>query len=117
MQTPFFPALRARLAALGRRTAHQLRQGTLAQCQQHLGNCLPPGLLACAEEGPNSRERDFPLRLTVECFIWQLLNPATSCREVVRHVQTLCRLAGRVPVAEGDSAYVQARNRGNARRN
>lgn len=111
MQTPFFPALRARLAALGRRTAHQLRQGTLAQFQQHLGHCLPPGLLACAEEGPNSRARDFPLRLTVECFIWQLLNPATSCREVVRHVQTLCRLAGRCPVAEGDSAYVQARQR------
>jgi len=44
------------------------------------------------EEGPNSRARDFPLRLTVECFIWQLLNPGTSCREVVRHVQTLCRL-------------------------
>lgn len=111
MHTPFFPGLRARLAALGRRTAHPLRQSTLAQFQQHLGNCLPPGLLACQDEGLNSRERAFPLRLTIECFLWQLLNPGTSCREVVRHVQALCRLAGRAPVAEGDSAYVQARQR------
>jgi DDE family transposase len=111
MHTPFFPALRARLAALGCRTTRQLRQCTLAQLQRHLSNFLPAGLLACQEEGPHSRERSFPLRLTVECFIWQLLNPGTSCREVVRHVQTLGRLAGCSPVAQGDSAYVQARQR------
>jgi len=38
-----------------------------------------------------------------------MLQPNTSCREVVRHVQALCRLNGWAPVAEGDSAYVQAR--------
>ena len=36
MPTPFFPAWRSRLAALGRRTAHTLRQATLAQLQEHL---------------------------------------------------------------------------------
>jgi len=68
-------------------------------------------LLSAADEGPNSRERVFSLRLTCECFLWQVLKPDTSCREVVRQVQALCRLNGWQPVAEGDSAYIQARQR------
>jgi hypothetical protein len=111
MHTPLFPAFRSRLAALGRRTAQTLRQTTLAQLQQHLRDFLPPPLLAAEDEGPNSRERVFSLRLTFECFLWQMLQPKTSCREVVRQVQALCRLHGQRPVDEGDSAYVQARHR------
>jgi hypothetical protein len=111
MQTPFFPAFRARLAALGRRTAHTVRQATLAQLQEHLRDFLPAHLLASEDEGSNSRERIFTLRLTCECFLWQVLKPHTACREVVRQVQALLRLHGRVPVDEGDSAYVQARQR------
>ena len=53
----------------------------------------------------------FSLRLTCECFIWQMLKPNTACREVVRQVQTLLTLAGRGRISEGDSAYVQARLR------
>ena len=109
MHTPFFPAFRSRLAALGRRTAHTLRQTTLAQLQQHLRDFLPPSLLSAEDEGPNSRERIFSLRLTCECFLWQMLQPKTVCREVVRQVQALCRLNGWAPIAEGDSAYIQAR--------
>jgi Transposase DDE domain len=111
MQTPFFPALRSRLAALGRRTASTLRQTTLAQLHQHLSDLLPPPLLSAQDEGPNSRDRCFSLRLTFECFIWQMLQPRTSCRQVVRQVQALLRLAGRRPIDESDSAYVQARKR------
>lgn len=111
MVTPFFPGLRSRLAALGRRTAHPLRQTTLVQLQQHLRDLLPAPLLSAEDEGPNSRERVFSLRLTLECFLWQMLQPKTSCREVVRQVQALFRLNGLGPVAEGDSAYVQARQR------
>jgi hypothetical protein len=40
-----------------------------------------------------------------------VLKPKTSCREVVRQVQALFRLAGRGLIDEGDSAYVQARLR------
>ena len=111
MHTPYFPALRSRLAALGRRTAQTLRQTTLAQLQQHLHDFLPPPLLSSEEEGPNSRDRVFSLRLTFECFLWQLLKPKTSCREVVRQVQALFRLAGWGLIDESDSAYVQARQR------
>lgn len=111
MTTPFLPAFRSRLAALGRRSFQSLRQATLVQLGQHLRGLIPEHLLASEEEGPNSRQRYFPLRLCVECFVWQMLNPATACREVVRHVQSLCRLAGRAPIDEGTSAYVQARQR------
>jgi hypothetical protein len=111
MNTPCFPAFRCRLAALGRHTLHTVRQTTLAQLQQHLCDLLPAPLLCAQEDGPNSRERIFTLRLTFECFLWQMLKPKTSCREVVRQVQALLRLQGRAPVDENDSAYVQARQR------
>jgi hypothetical protein len=111
MNTPFFPAFRSRLAALGRRTTQTLRQTTLAQLQQHLRDFLPPPLLSSEEEGPNSRERVFSLRLTFECFVWQMLQRRASCREVVRQVQALLCLHGRGSLDQGDSAYVQARQR------
>jgi hypothetical protein len=111
MTTPLFPAFRARLAALGRRSLRSLRQATLVQLGQHLRPLIPGHLLASEDAGANSRERAYPLRLTVECFVWQMLHPGTPCREVVRHVQALCRLTGRTPVDEGTSAYVQARQR------
>jgi hypothetical protein len=110
MNTPFFPEFRPRLAALGRCT-RSIRQATLAQLQERLRDFLPAALLSAEEDGPNSRQRVFSLRLTFECFIWQLLKPKTSCREVVRQVQALFRLHGQGPVDEGDSAYVQARQR------
>jgi Transposase DDE domain len=111
MHTPYFPSFRSRLAALGRRTAHTLRQATLAQLQEHLRHLLPTPLLSATDEGPNSRHRVFSLRLTFECFVWQVLKPETSCREVVRHVQALLRLQGGDLIDEGNSAYVQARQR------
>jgi len=111
MLTPYFPALRSRLAALGRRTAQSVRQTTLIQLQQHLHDLLPAPLLSSEDEGPNSRERIYTLRLTFECFLWQLLKPKTSCREVVRQVQALFQLHEQGPVDDGDSGYVQARLR------
>jgi Transposase DDE domain len=111
MNTPFFPTLRSRLAALGRRTAQSLRQSTLGQLQDRIRDLLPDPLLSSEEEGPNSRQRDFPLRLTFECFLWQMLKLRTACREVVRQVQALRTLQGLPPISEGDSAYIQARLR------
>lgn len=111
MHTPFFPAFRSRMAALGRRAAHSVRQTTIAQLQRHLGDFLPAPLLSSEEEGLNSRERVFSLRLTFECFLWQMLKPKTPCREVVRQVQALFRLRRGPCVSQEDSAYVQARGR------
>ena len=111
MKTPFFSPWRAQLAALGHRTTQRLRQVTLAQLGEHLAQLIPLHLLSSEDGGLNSRERIYSLRLTFECFVWQLLHPGTPCREVVRQVQALCRLQGRPPVDEGTSAYIQARQR------
>lgn len=111
MNAPFFPAFRARLAALGQRTARPLRQGTLQQLAAHLAQLIPVHLLSSADEGPNSRERLFTLRLTCECFLWQMLKPRTACREVVRQVQALACAQGKGSVDDCASAYIQARQR------
>ena len=111
MHTPLFPAFRARLAALGRRTAGHLRQTTLQQLAAHLAELIPVHLLASADEGDNSRERLFTLRLTCECFLWQMLKPRTACREVVRQVQALACLHGKGNVNQNASAYIQGRRR------
>ena len=109
METPLFPEGRRRLAALGRRTVQHLRQLTLHQLDQHLAGLWPIHLLSQADEEDFSRERIFTLRLTVEGFLWQMLKPRTSCREVVRQVQALFRLHGQGPVSQETGAYIQAR--------
>jgi hypothetical protein len=110
MHTPLFPAFRPRLAALGRRVQH-LRQQSLFHLELLLAPFLPPGLLAQADEGPNSRERVFTVRRTFFGFLYQVLNPQTSCREIVRQVQALLALDGQPGVDPGNSAYCQARKR------
>lgn len=109
--TPLFPQWRAQLAALGQRTAQTLRALEFLPLCQKLRALLPAHLLASQDEGPGSRERVYSLRLTFECFVWQLLKPRTSCRDVVRAVQALFQSLGWGPVDEGTSAYVQARQR------
>jgi hypothetical protein len=109
--TPFFPALRAQLAAQGQRAFQTLRQLDFPPLMQQLRQLLPQELLASTQKGSNSRQRIFPLWLTLECFLWQMLKPKTSCREVLRAVQALFQAQGRGRVDEGTSAYVQARQR------
>jgi len=111
MTTPFFPAWRARLGAQVRRRAQALRQLDFPPLLEELRVLLPAWLLAAEEEGPNSRRRVFSLRLTFECFVWQMLKPRTSCREVVRAVQALFQTQGKGAPDESTGAYVQARQR------
>jgi len=110
MHTPYFPAFRQRLANLGHRR-HNLRQQNRSHLEWLLAPVLPPGLLAPTDEGANSRDRVFSLRRTFFAFLYQVLNPGCSCREVVRQVQALFALHNRGPVDEDDSAYCQARQR------
>jgi hypothetical protein len=110
MHTPFFPAWCARLAPMGRRV-EQLRQQSLGHLELLLAPLLPPGLLSQADEGPNSRERIFSVRRTFFGFLYQVLKPDTSCREIVRQIQALFALHDQGPVDEGSSAYCQARRR------
>ena len=95
---------------MGRRVAH-LRQQSLLHLDQLFGRFLPPALLAQADEGPNSRQRVFTVRRTFFGFLYQVLNPACPCREVVRQIQALFALHHDGDVDEGTGAYCQARGR------
>jgi hypothetical protein len=111
MHTPFFPAFRPKLAACRSSATQKLRQASLSQLESYLASIFPPELLSQAEEGGNSRDRIFTLRLTLQCFLYQVLKPGTSCREIVRHVQALIRTLTGAAMDEGTSAYCQARKR------
>ena len=110
MNTPFFPAFRARLSALGARVQH-LRQQSLPHLDQLFSPLLPPGLLSQADEGPNSRERIYTVRRTFFGFLYQVLNPCCPGREVVRQIQALFALQGDRCVDNGTSGWCQARTR------
>ena len=110
MHTPYFPFFRSRLAALDQRVEH-LRHQSLCQLESLLAAFLPPGLLSQAEAGPHSRERVFSLRRTFFGFLYQVLKPHTSCREIVRHLQALEALHQGPGTDDGSSAYCQARKR------
>lgn len=110
MHTPFFPAWRARLAPLGRRL-DQFRQQSLCHLERLLAPFLPAGLLSQADEGLNSRDRVYNVRRTFFGFLYQVLKPDTSCREIVRQVQALFGLHDAGAVDENTSAYCQARKR------
>jgi hypothetical protein len=110
MHTPFFPAWRPRLSALGRRVQH-LRQHSLCHLDHLFGPWLPPGLLAQADEGANSRDRIYNVRRTFFGFLYQVLNPDCPCREVVRQIQALLALGAAWGVDAGSSAWCQARAR------
>jgi hypothetical protein len=110
MNTPCFPAFRARLAPLGGHV-QLLRQQSLLHLDQLFGPFLPPGLLSQADEGPNSRDRIYTVRRTFFGFLHQALNPHCSCREVVRQIQALLTLQDGRAVAEGNGGWCQARAR------
>src|SRR6266851_4894322 len=110
MQTPFFPAFRARLAALGKRV-HCLRQQNLLHLEKLFAPLLPASLLSQADEGPNSRDRIYSVRRTFFGFLYQVLNPDCPCRQVVRQIQALFALLSPRRVSEDTGAYCQARAR------
>lgn len=110
MTTPFFPAFRARLAALGPRV-HPLRQQSLMHLEQLFAPFFPAWLLAQADEGPNSRERIYSVRRLFWGFLYQVLNPTCPCREIVRQIPALFRLHNLGPVEDGTGGYCTARGR------
>ena len=114
MHTPCFPAFRSRLAALGRRAAHSLRQATLGQFQDQLRDLLPAPLLASADDGPNSRERDFPLRLTAHtpCFRSEAGSAGRDTRGLMRmHQFNKVELVSIVRPEDADAELERASDR------
>jgi hypothetical protein len=112
--TPDFPQFLQRLAPMGSRgagqTVQKLRQATLSQIEQRLAGFLPAAGLKNNPAKDHSRERIYPLHRVFWCWLWQILQCNTACREVVRQVQMLFCLHGQ-SIAEGTSAYCQSRSK------
>ena len=110
--TPFFPSLRAMLGPMRsgiRGAVRSLGHATLSQIESRLAPALENDLLQKPAKEAHSRERIYSLRRTFWCWIWQILQSYTSCREVVRQVQALFGLHERAPIDEGTAAYCRAR--------
>ena len=107
MNTPYFSAWRSKLAAYGRRAA---RYRCAAEVENAFSRFLPRDLLAQTPRGVGSRKRIYTRTLTFWCFIWQVLQPHTACRAVVRKVQAEHETRRR-RIDESSSAYCQARAR------
>lgn len=93
-----------------RQARAQLMDARPQELEQLFKPSLPAGLLAQADEGPNSRERVYSVGVTFWTFLWQVLNGA-SCRSAVRKVMAGFAGRGWPAVREDDSPYCQARRR------
>ena len=78
------------------------------------GNFVPTRFLSRETKGENSRERELPPRVIFWAFVSQVLDPGSSCREVLRKVEAWlrCKFPDEdTPTALTTSAYCQARKR------
>jgi hypothetical protein len=89
-------------------TLQPLRQATLSQIEARLGPILPTGCLENNASKDHSRQRLLPLNRTFWCWLWQILQGNTSCREVMKQLGMLFALHGQ-SIDENSSAYCQSR--------
>jgi hypothetical protein len=114
INTPFFPAWRSGLAALGSHSTRvlcQVRSYTLCQLESALGSWVPTGLFPKSADKENSRDRHYTCWRTFWCLLWQSLNPEASGREVVRQLQALFGLEKGPKLSQHDGAYCRAKAR------
>ena len=90
---------------------NQIAAASPNELEKLFGPYFPAGLFSQAEEGPNSRQRVYSVQVCFWTFLWQVLNPGSSCRQAVRKVMAWFALLGRPKVQEDDSPYCQARRR------
>ena len=114
--TPFFKAFGPLL--FGRKPGSKLREikqvQSLGELYEVFGDLVPEKLLGGTGRGANSRDRALPPRVTFWAFVWQAMQPQSSCREVVRKIDAWWRWMQKDRSgmrALSASAYCQARAR------
>lgn len=113
---PFFEAFGPLL--FGRKPGSKVREikgvESLGELYEVFGDLVPEKLLAHLEREVKSRERALPTRVTFWAFVWQVMQPQSSCRGLVRKVEAWWRWMQkdrRGKRALSASAYCQARGR------
>lgn len=115
-RTPFFSAFGPLL--FGRSSRFTLKKvqaiRSLDSLFEMFGDFVPKRFLSRESKGENSRERELPPRVVFWAFVSQVLDPGSSCREIVRKVEAWWRWKVShegVPKPLTTSAYCQARKR------
>ena len=115
-RTPFFAAFGPLL--FGRSSKFTLKKVQAIRSLESLfamfGDFVPTRFLSKEPRGQNSRERELPPRVLFWAFVHQVLDPGSSCREIVRKVEAWWRWKvahEEIPKALTTSAYCQARKR------
>ena len=106
--TPCFPQFAAKVAAMGKRAVAPL--SSLIDVEAQFSRFLPKRGPEFPADGPRRRDRKYPSAIVFWSFIWQVLKPRTSCREVVRQIQAT-RETQNFKYDESTSGYCQARTR------
>jgi len=108
--TPFFQAFgpllfgRSPKSALATLLGKIKELSALNQLFAAFGFLIPQALLAPAEAGPHSRQRQYSLAVVFWAFLSQVLSPGCSCREIVRRVQAWFLLSGSAIEPSSDTA-------------
>ena len=115
-RTPFLsgfgPLLFGRASKFTLKKVQAIR--SLESLFEMFGNFVPTRFLSRETKGENSRERELPPRVIFWAFVSQVLDPGSSCREVLRKVEAWlrCKFPDEdTPTALTTSAYCQARKR------
>ena len=88
---------------------HAPAKGSIHQLELRCTPWIPVGSLAQQDEGDFSRQRQWTLRLTFWCFLWQVAQVGSSCRDAVRQAIALCISQGQRAPSDDDDAYCVAR--------
>jgi hypothetical protein len=88
-----------------------LKQSSLSEISDLFCSLVPLDKLQPKASKANSRERIYSLNVTFWAFLHQVINPRTSCREVVRRVQGFCSLHQLEMPSSETTAYCKARKR------
>lgn len=89
----------------------EFRNSTLPELEAVFRNWIPFEMLAPKTQGDHSRKRTYTLGVTFTAFLHQVLSPSTSCREVVRKVQSYCSEKELSLPSSATTAYCNARAR------
>jgi hypothetical protein len=116
--TPFFAAFgpllfgRSPKSALATLLEKIKDLSSLSQLFAAFGFLIPQALLAPAETGAHSRQRQYSLAIVFWAFLSQVLSPGCSCREIVRRVQAWFVLSSSAIEPSPDTAaYCTARSK------
>ena len=84
-------------------------QGSVHQLELLCAPWIPAWRLAQQDEKDFSRQRQWTLRLTFWCFLWQVAQVGSSCRDAVRQAMALCAAQGLRAPTDDSAAYCVAR--------